>query len=96
MTFKSPEVVVSDGDLSRQVFKFFLLDADLVLDIYYHQTRASKRHKWAIEKEWDRLDWRRKSRSNATGVEKPDVPESVIDQALDDIRNQITYVNKDK
>jgi len=60
-----------DLDLAKQVWTFFLIDSELVLNSYQTMERPSKRHKWTVNAIYDRLD-RRQSTMTLAEVELPD------------------------
>lgn len=91
--FKRVEVIFNKGEdgLSRTCFSFYLgrhygKPFGVHLDTYGEQTRQTKRHKWKSNSFWSRLD---KRNSN---IEKPDVDEIAKQEAIDQFRQQINFV----
>jgi hypothetical protein len=85
MRFVSPEVVIQHDDLNRRVMRFYMLDRHLVLDLDTDEVRKTKRHKWKAARKWSRLD----RRDNT--LERREVPQSAIDEALRIVRDGISY-----
>lgn len=89
MDFSKPEVIIEESPTKRRVLRFYLLRSKLVLDVDVVQERKTKRHKWRNIAKWSRLDRR------DNDFDKREVPPEAIEQALADIRGQITYSDKD-
>lgn len=79
------EVVRTEDELHQQVWRFTLLDRRVVIDSYSYQTRPTKRHKFRVEKHWQRCD----RRDNT--LDYPPLPYDVIEQSLRGIRSQIQF-----
>ena len=85
MRFSSVVVIISVLPLKRRVLGFYLLDATLVLDYDADEERETTRHKFKRFKWWSRLDGRNNT------MERRDVPQAAINEALDNVRSQIKY-----
>jgi hypothetical protein len=76
------EIIKSDGDLKREVWKFKLF-ADIYLPYqfkicaYSFQKRKTKRHNWQKQTSWERWDKRRNT------VEHPPLPSEIITEMRD-------------
>jgi hypothetical protein len=85
MRFSSVEVIIAGSPLKRRVLGFYLLDATLVLDYDADEERETTRHKFKRVRWWSRLDGRNNT------MERRDVPQAAINEALDNVRSQIKY-----
>jgi len=88
-----PVEVKSTEGLSRTFYEFTLYESmscapKVILNMYAKQTRETRRHGWKNERNqlWDRLN-KRKSTMEAP----PEPPKEVIEEALNIVRNAITY-----
>lgn len=88
MRFSNSEIIINHDDLNRRKLVFTIIDRYVLLDLDIDESRKSKRHKWVVEKRWSRLGFRGNS------MERRDVPVDVIDKAVDNIKQQITYVTE--
>lgn len=84
----SPEIIIQHSDISRRVLRFRMLSAELVLDADVEQIRKTKRHKWVAEKKWTRLSTR-----YSNTMLRRDVPQQAIDEAIQIVRDSITYAD---
>lgn len=85
MRFVSPEVIIQHDDLSRRFLRFYFIDSEMVLDRDEDQSRQTKRHKWQVKEKWSRLDGRNNT------IERREVPQSAIEDALQQGRESLTY-----
>ena len=84
------EIIQQESDFSRTVWVFFYsygFGGGAVLDRWAHETRKTKRHKWAAPRDrvWARLD----ERNNT--ISRPDVPERVAAEALLEFSLSLTF-----
>lgn len=79
------EVTIDGSKLSRRVLRFQQLDRGLVLDEDCDEERDTTRHKWRIVRWWSRLN-----RRDST-MERREVPQAAIDEALAQARADISY-----
>lgn len=85
MRFSRIEVIIADSPLKRRVLGFYLLDETLVLDYDADEERETTRHKFKRIKWWSRLD------GHDNTMERRDVSQEAINEALDNVRSQIKY-----
>lgn len=89
-----PEVILQIDELNRRRLVFQVLgrshDIRLVLDSDVDEYRETKRHKWKAvrDKQWHRLDHR------LSGMKRREVPQRAIDDALEQVRRSIKYVDE--
>ncbi len=85
MRFSNVQVIVDPSALSRRVLEFRLFDASMVLDYDADEERQTTRHKFKVVRLWERIDQRFNT------MQRRDVPEHAIQQALEQFRQQIRY-----
>lgn len=90
MNYGDARIEISSDDLHRRVLIFWFSDRNkkLLLDIDRDESRVSRRHKWKIDKEW-----RRVGRSRSAFDAPREIPQEIIDQALEQFRSKITYAH---
>ncbi len=68
------------GDLERFVWTFTYLGRGAILDVWRHEKRETKRHKFKAH-QYDGTEWRRlEKRGNR--IPEPDVPYDIWEEAL--------------
>ena len=85
MRFRNVQVIVDSLALYRRVLEFQLIDASMVLDYDADEERPTTRHKFEVIRLWERTDQRFNT------MQRRDVPEHAIQQALEQFRQQIRY-----
>lgn len=75
------------GDLARRIWQFTLYDLPRIrLSFYGEQERATRRHKFRSKKSYSRLDPR-----SHNIREEPDVPDDVIEEAIEQVFSRIEF-----
>lgn len=71
--------------LSRKTYRFWLNGTTLVFDSVAYEKRPSRRHKFRIEKIWNRLS------HNESNMERPQLPLSVKSDIYDQVCDAIRF-----
>ncbi len=80
----------SEDRLSRKRWRFYTIhDTDVVLDFYATETRKTTRHHYRHVASWERIGRREYENLSPNVFE---VPQEVIDEAVEKIRAQLKYV----
>lgn len=85
MFWKDIDVIIEDGELSRRVLRFSIIDCNVVLNEDRDEKRETKRHKFKANRRWMRLH-KRESNMN-----RREIPYSAILQAVEEFRKQIRF-----
>ena len=91
MNWYHPEVIISIDDLNRRRIGFFLHGRELILNFDVDEFRETKRHKWkpVCNKQWYRLGYD----ARATMDRRP-VPQTAVDEAVEQVRSSIRYCER--
>jgi len=90
------EIVRDEGELRRHRYVFVTFDRSyqgwsVVLEAYFNEERQTKRHKWGIAQAYWRASWKQRETPQSKIVDRPDVPQDVIDEALAKVRALVVY-----
>lgn len=76
----------------REVWEFTVLDYPTVhLEFYGKQERKTPRHGWKSKTSYHRLHMDRNRDVGDRLKEEPEVPEDVLEEALEQVRSKITF-----
>ena len=85
------EITVAINELERQIWRFWWSEREgVVLDEFFYERRASNRHKFRLVNFWLRIS------SRDSNIKKPQVSAELAWQAVEKIRERITYSKKDR
>lgn len=80
------DVEMEISDLEKHVYRFWVNYPYVMLDYYWHYTRATKRHKFVAQGFWSRTQRRKNT------VRKPMLSQAVRNIAMDKARSNMNLV----
>ncbi len=77
-------------ELERDVYSFWIVDFNMILDSYKVQYRESKKHKFKNLKSYERID----KRNSTMNLSEFEIPSYIVDDVKEMVKNRLVVLKE--